>query len=124
MISGDKYSKATVTIRNSTAKESQYEELLGITFNMKLSFRKHVEDFCKKADQKLHVLARFSIYMDTIKLKIFMNSFVKSQLNYSPLVWMFHDRVLNSKLNLIQERALRLACKDNETECEKPMKRT
>ena len=37
---------------------------------------------------------------------------------------MFHDRVLNSKLNLIQERALRLVCKGSETECENLMKRT
>ena len=37
---------------------------------------------------------------------------------------MFHDRVLNSKLNLIQERAFRLVCKGSETECENLMKRT
>ena len=37
---------------------------------------------------------------------------------------MFHDRVLNSKLNLIQERALRLVCKGSETEYENLMKRT
>ena len=36
---------------------------------------------------------------------------------------MFHDRVLNSKLNLIQERALRLVCKGSEIECENFMKR-
>ena len=53
-----------------------------------------------------------------------MNSFVKSQFNYCPFIWMFHDRLLNSKLNLIQERALSLVCKGSETECEKLMKRT
>ena len=37
---------------------------------------------------------------------------------------MFHDKVLNSKLSLIQERALRLVCKGSETECENLMKRT
>ena len=37
---------------------------------------------------------------------------------------MFHGRLLNSKLNLIQERALRLICKGSETECENLMKRT
>ena len=37
---------------------------------------------------------------------------------------MFHDRVLNLKLNLIQERALRLVCKGSEIECEKLMNKT
>ena len=36
---------------------------------------------------------------------------------------MFHDRVLNSKLNLIQERALQLVCKNSESKRENLMKR-
>ena len=123
MIFGNKCSKATATIRSSTIMENEYEKLLGITFDKKLSFRKHIEDLSKKANQKLHALARLSTYIDPLKLEILINSFIKSQFNYCPLVWMFHDRVLNSKLNLIQERALRLVCKGSETECEDLMKR-
>ena len=44
MIFGDKCSKATATIRNSTINEGEYEKLLGITFDKKLRFKKHVED--------------------------------------------------------------------------------
>ena len=124
MIFGNKFSKATVTIRSSTSMENEYEKLLGITFDKKLSFRKYIEDLCKKANQKLHALARLSTYIDPLKLEILIYSFIKSQFNYCPLVWMFHDMVLNSKLNLIQGRALRLACKGSETECENLMKRT
>ena len=124
MIFGEKCSRATVTIGNSTIDESDYEKLLGVTFDKKLSFRKHVEDLCKKANQKLHALARLSAYIDPIKSEILMNSFIKSQFNYCPLVWMFHDRVLNSKINRIQERALRLVCKGSDTEFEKLMKNT
>ena len=116
MISGNKCSRVTVTIRNSTIDESDYEKLLGVAFDRKLSFRKHVEDVCKKVNQKLHALARLSTYIDPIKSEILMNSFIKSQFNYCPLLWMFHDRVLNSKLNHIQERAFRLVCKGSDTE--------
>ena len=94
MIFGNKCSKATVTIRSSTIKESEYEKLLGITFDKKLSFRKHIEDLCKKTNQKLHALARLSTYIDPLKLEILINSFIKSQFNYCPLVWMFHDGCL------------------------------
>ena len=93
VIFGDKYSKAIATII--------YEKLLGITFDGKLSFRTHVEDLCKKANQKLHALARLSTYIDPIKLEIVTKYFANSQFNYCPLVCMFHERVLNSKLNLI-----------------------
>ena len=119
MIICDKRTEATVSIGNSMINESDYEKLLGVTFDKKLSFKKHVEDLSKKANQKLHALARLSNYIDPIKSEISMNSFIRSQLNYCPLVWMFHDRATNSKLNRIHERALRLVCKDSESELEK-----
>ena len=50
MIFGDKCSKATVTIRNSKIKENEYEKLLDITFDKKLSFRKHIEDLYNKVN--------------------------------------------------------------------------
>ena len=74
---------------------------------------------CIKANQKLHVLARFSNYIHPIKSEILMNSFIRSLFNYYPRVWMFHDKATNSKLNRIHERALPLVCKDNESELEK-----
>ena len=115
MIFGGKSTEATVTIGNSKINESDYEKLLGVTFDKKLSFKKHVEDLYKKANQKLHALARLSNYIDPIKSEILMNSFIRSQFNYCPLVWMFHDRATNSKLNRIQERALRMVYKDSES---------
>ena len=123
MIFGDKCSKA-VTITSSTGYESECEKLLGITFDEKLSFRKHLEELCKKANRKLHELARLSIYFDPMKLENLAKSFIKSHFIYYPLVWMFHDRVMNSKLNFFQERALLLVCKGSETDCEKLMKKT
>ena len=58
MIFGNKCSKATVTIRSSTIMESEYEKLLGIPFDKKLSFRKHIEDLCKKSTKNsMHLLA-------------------------------------------------------------------
>ena len=123
MIFGDKSTEATVSIGNSRINESDYEKLLGVTFDKKLSFKKLVEDLSKKANQKLHALARLSNYIDPIKSEILMNSFIRSQFNYCPLVWLFHDRATNSKLNRIHERALRLVCKDSKSELEKLKKK-
>ena len=41
-----------------------------------------------------------------------MNAFIISQFSYSPLVWMFHSRTLNNRINKTHEKALRIAYKD------------
>ena len=89
-------------------EENDEEKLLGITLDKKLSFKKHVQTLCKKASQKLHALARISIFMEPEKLKLLMKTFVMSKFSYCSLIWMFHDGNLNNKINRIYERALRI----------------
>ena len=91
---------------------SEEEKLLGVVIDKRLSFETHISKLCKKAGSKLTALARISGYMNANKLKILMRAFVISQFEYCPLVWMFHSRHLNSKINRIHERALRIAYKD------------
>ena len=45
------------------------------------------------------------------KLKLAMKTFIMSQFNYCSLVWMFHSRTLNKKINNLHEGALRLVFK-------------
>ena len=42
-----------------------------------------------------------------------MKTFIISQLSYCRLIWVFHSRNLNNKINQIHERALRLVCQNN-----------
>ena len=67
---------------------------------------------CKQVNLKLHVLARISKFMNTVKLRMIMKAFIESQFGYCPLVWMFHSRTLNNKINRLHKRALRLVYKD------------
>ena len=96
MIFGNKSKDSVIAIGKSIIKESEYQKLLGLTFDIKLSFTKHVQYLCKKAHPKLHALARLSNYIDPIKLRLILDAFLKSQFNYCPLVWMFHDRRANA----------------------------
>ena len=50
--------------------------------------------------------------MTTYKLKVILKAFILSQFNYCPLVWIFHSRESNNRINLIHERALRITYKD------------
>ena len=82
--------------------------LLGVTTDKDLKFDDHVNSLCKKAYQKLNALARLAPYMNVEKRRIIMKAFIESQFGYCPLVWMFHSRGINNKINRVHERALRI----------------
>ena len=63
--------------------------------------------------QKLHALARISTYMEKPQLELTITTFIMSHFSYCPLVWTFHDRASNNKINKIHERALIVIHKDS-----------
>ena len=86
--------------------------LLGIHIDRALSFDEHVSNLCKKAGRKLSVLGMLSSYMTLAQRRVLMKSFIEAQFGYCPLVWMFHVRVLNRKINHLHEHSLRIVYKD------------
>ena len=58
-----------------------------------------------KVNLKLPALAIISKFMNTVKLRMIMKALIESQFEYCPLVWMFHSRTLNNKINRLHERA-------------------
>ena len=67
----------------------------------KLTFENHVNKLCKKASQKPNALARISNYMTFDKRMIIMKAFIASQFSYCSLVWMFHRKRLDQKINAL-----------------------
>ena len=57
---------------------------------------------------------RISKFLEEGKLKVIMKTFIESQFNYCPLIWMCHSRILNNKINKLHERALRVVYKNKE----------
>ena len=51
--------------------------------------------------------------MNIQKRRTIMKSFAISQFSYCSLIWIFHSRRLNNKINSIHERALRKTYQDN-----------
>ena len=101
-----------INIGSEVIKSSESVELLGIKIDKSLNFTDHVSRLLKKGNQKLYALARISKYLSPDKLKIIMKTFMQSQINYCPLVWMFHGRTLNNKINKLHERAMRIVYKN------------
>ena len=101
-----------IKLGNQTMEEVNNGKLLGIIFDNKLSMRNHIKHICTQASNKLYALARISHYLDEQKRIILMKSFVISQFNYCPIVWMYCQRKSNNLINRIHERALRIAYND------------
>ena len=111
LVSSDE--RCTAKIEDFSIKNSTEEKLLGVKFDSNLSFESHITSLCKKVSQKLHAVARISHYMDLNKRRKQMIAFITSQFSYCPLIWMFHSRHLNNKINWIHERALGLVYQNN-----------
>ena len=103
----------TISIDDNVIANSDDNKILGVNFDNKLNFKKHITKLCKKASQKLHALARLSNLMSCEQRKIIMNAFISSHFSYCPLIWMCHSRSLHNHINKIHERALRIVYKDN-----------
>ena len=101
-----------INVENEVIECENSVKLLGVTIDNKLNFNEHISNIYKKASQKLHVLARISNYMCQDKLRALMKAFIESQFGYCPLIWMFHSRTLNNRINRLHERALRLVYKN------------
>ena len=99
-------------VDGSMIKASQKEIILGINLDSELKFEDHVNFMCKKASQKLYTPALVARFMDLKQRRNIMKAFVESRFGYCPLIWMFHSRGLNNKINRIHERALRITYKD------------
>lgn len=98
----------SLTIDNELISNSKTANILGITFDNNLTFEAHIINLCKTANQKISALARICPYLTISKRRLLMNAFFKCHFNYCPLIWMFHSRMLQHKINRLHERCLRL----------------
>ena len=112
LVSGYKFENIWAKIGKAKIWESKSQKLLGVEIDRTLNFNYQVRTLCDKAGKKLSALARLSNFMSITQKRIIMKSFIESQFGYCPLVWMFHSRSLNNRINHIHERALRIVYKD------------
>ena len=81
----------SINIKNSPIEGSSSEEFLGVTVDSNFTFEKHINELCKKGNQKLHAFARCAKYMSTEKGRTLFKAFVVSEFNYCPDV--LHERI-------------------------------
>ena len=77
-----------------------------------LNFDQQITNMCKKAARQLNVLLRLSKFLSAENKILIYKSFIRSNLNYCPLVWHFCSKTNSDKLEKLQHRALRITFND------------
>ena len=108
LVSGQKHENIWARIGQTKSWENEKQKSLGLEICSSLNFDLHVSSLCKKAGKMLSVLARLSNFMSLNQTGTLMEIFIESQFGYCPLVWMFHGRIVNKKINNLHERVLRI----------------
>ena len=93
---------------------------LGICIDENLTFDTHVDNICLKASRQISASQRLTGLLDLPNRKAIYTRFIFSNLNYRPLVWFFTSRASITKIQKLQERALRFVLKDSTSDYETP----
>ena len=86
-------------------KNSNSENLLGVSIDSKLNFDSHINHLCSKGSKKPKAFARVTPSTASEERKLSWNHF-NSQFNYCPLIWLLYS------LHSLLERILRLIDSD------------
>ena len=72
----------------------------------------------KNKFKKMAFIEQKILPKNKFKKRMLFTSFIISQLNYCPIVWMCHGRGLSNKINHIHEKALRTVYRDKKSSFE------
>ena len=87
---------------------------LGLTLDSHLTFSKHIDNICKKANITLGLIRRNTYHCQRyVKIDAY-NTYVRPLLDYAAFVWSPHTATNTGKLESIQRRAARYVMSDHE----------
>ena len=110
---GSKPDKTDLILEDSTKIPSAEEYvILWVMTDNRLTFYNHLKNICKKIGNKLNEQTRIAPYLNHNQTRLIYNSYLKGQLSYCPLIWIFCSRRSNHLINKLQERAIRIAYND------------
>ena len=91
---GSDNTNTKVKIGNKNIKLNSSVKLLEVHIDDKLNLDHHINRLCKTAGNQLNALKRQKSFVSLKEREVLLNSFIHSNFNYCPLVWMFsHKKV-------------------------------
>ena len=104
----------SLQVENDIILSTQSINILGIEVDSKLNFTSHIDTICSQAGKQTNALKRLKGHLDKECKKVIYNSYISSNFNYCPVVWMFTGKLNIDKLEKSNKRALRFVTNDAE----------
>ena len=82
--------------------------ILGKSITNPLRSNRLSVNLCRAAEYKLRALPKIRNYLSTEKARLLAPAFISSQFYYAPLIWMFADKTLISKVQKIHFRTFQV----------------
>ena len=98
----------SLTFNGKTLTPQEEVEVLGVTYDCRMSFGTHIERLAREASGKLASLRRISWLLDSKGLEILYKAQIRSTLEYACLTWGGASSSHLSLLDRVQARAVRL----------------
>ena len=71
-------------------------ELLGITPDKNINFKRHIQNICHKANSKTKALFRIRKFLNLEQAEILVEAYISSNFRYCPLIWMFCGKMMKT----------------------------
>ena len=91
-INSDLYLNGNITIDKENIKLVSNIKMLGVHIDSKSNFNLHIDIVCKSTSNQLNALVRLKRYFGHDERFVLVNSFIYSNFNYCPLVWIFSSK--------------------------------
>ena len=70
-------------------KSSDTVELLGITLDKNINFKRHIQNICRKANNKTKAFLCKRKCLILEQVQVLAEAYISSNFRYCPLMWMF-----------------------------------
>ena len=96
-----------MSFNGKTIKSSDTVELLGITLDKNINFKRHIQNSCRKANNKTKALLRISKFLNLEQAQVLAEAYISSNFRYCPLIWMFCGKMGDNLIVKTHYRTLR-----------------
>jgi hypothetical protein len=98
-----------IQINNVNIKQVHETKLLGVTVDSRLSWKTHINNIIAKMGRGISIMKRHAIFLTSNIMNYAMKALILTYLDYCPAVWSNATGECMNKLQLIQNRAARVA---------------
>ena len=96
-----------ISFDGKTIKSSDTVELLGITPDKNINFKRHIQNICHKANNKTKTLFRIRKFLNLEQAQVLAEAYISSNFRYCPLIWMFCGKISDNLIVKTHYRILR-----------------